>query len=120
MKQKYYHWNSVKSSSKGVCLKFCLEQVKVDAKTKTLLDDWKGKKKSQEESKDDKEKNGDKDDKTEEGEMKDDKDELDEFTLREDRVAKAGLDAIMREYAFELAKEPVNSKPVGKWSSFLL
>lgn len=90
----------------------------MDAKTKTLLDDWKGKKKSQEESKDDKEKNGDKDDKTEEGEMKDDKDELDEFTLREDRVAKAGLDAIMREYAFELAKEPVNSKPVGKWSSY--
>ncbi|XP_045162235.2 RNA-binding protein 25-like isoform X2 [Mercenaria mercenaria] len=85
--------------------------VKVDAKTKTLLDDWKSKKKS-EESKEDKEKNGDKDDKTEEGEMKDDKDTLDEFTLREDRVAKAGLDAIMREYAFELAKEPATAKTV--------
>jgi RNA-binding protein 25 len=84
-------------------------QVKVDAKTKTLLDEWKNKKKKKEEGKDDKEKNGDKDDKSEEGETKDD-DDLDEFTLREDRVAKAGLDAIMREYAFELAKEPANNK----------
>jgi RNA-binding protein 25 len=86
-------------------------QVKVDAKTKTLLDDWKSKKKS-EESKEEKEKNGDKEEKAEEGEMKDDKDSLDEFTLREDRVAKAGLDAIMREYAFELAKEPTTAKTV--------
>jgi RNA-binding protein 25 len=31
--------------------------------------------------------------------------ELDEFTLREDRVAKAGLDAIMREYSDEINKE---------------
>ena len=43
---------------------------------------------------------------------KDKDDDLDEFTKREDRVAKAGLDAIMREYAFELAKEPAYSKPV--------
>ena len=33
---------------------------------------------------------------------------LDEFTLREDRVAKAGLDAIMREYSTDLAKTPPN------------
>ena len=44
--------------------------------------------------------------------MKEEKDSLDEFTLREDRVAKAGLDAIMREYAFELAKEPTSTKTV--------
>ena len=37
---------------------------------------------------------------------------MDEFTKREDRVAKAGLDAIMREYAFELAKEPAYNKNV--------
>jgi len=87
--------------------------VKVDAKTKTLLDEWKIKKKKSEESKDEKDKNGDSDDKPEEGETTDDRDELDEFTLREDRVAQAGLDAIMREYAFELAKEPANAKPSG-------
>ncbi|KAL4237430.1 putative RNA-binding protein 25 [Mactra antiquata] len=85
--------------------------VKVDAKTKTLLDEWKNKKKKTEESKEEKEKNGDNDESTEEGETTDDKDDLDEFTLREDRVAQAGLDAIMREYAFELAKEPTSAKP---------
>lgn len=31
--------------------------------------------------------------------------DLDEFTKREDRVAKAGLDAIMREYAEDLSKK---------------
>lgn len=37
--------------------------------------------------------------------------ELDEPTQREDRVAKAGLDAIMREYGDELNKElPSNGK----------
>lgn len=72
--------------------------VKVDAKTKSLLDDWGRRKKD----------TGD-DKKQEEGEIVDDKesngDELDEFTLREDRVAKAGLDAIMREYASELERD---------------
>lgn len=94
---------------------FCILviQVKVDAKTKTLLDEWKVKKKKTEESKEEKEKNGDNEEKPEEGETTDEKDDLDEFTLREDRVAQAGLDAIMREYAFELAKEPANAKPSG-------
>ncbi|WAR18411.1 RBM25-like protein [Mya arenaria] len=89
--------------------------VKVDAKTKTLLDEWQSKKKKVSgANKEDKEKetNGESsEDKKEEGEdVDDDKVVLDEFTLREDRVAKAGLDAIMREYAFELAKEPSNAK----------
>ena len=87
-------------------------QVKVDAKTKTLLDDHRHKKREEEKKelgdKDDKEKNGEE---KEEGERSRDRDdELDEFTKREDRVAKAGLDAIMREYAFELAKEPSYNK----------
>nr|KAG5712289.1 hypothetical protein BaRGS_023868 [Batillaria attramentaria] len=115
--------------------------VKVDAKTKTLLDEYRKKKKAKEQSsappavpadKDqdsDKEKekdkdgdkdsteskeNGDKGDKSEkeEGEesASESVDELDENTKREDRVAQAGLEAIMREYAFELAKEPPASK----------
>lgn len=75
--------------------------VKVDAKTKALLDEW-GRKKKKKESDDDKKK--------EDGEIVEDKDstspdELDEFTLREDRVAKAGLDAIMREYAADIERE---------------
>ena len=85
-------------------------QVKVDAKTKTLLDEYRHKKRDEDE-KDEKEKNSEE---KEEGETddKDRDDELDEFTKREDRVAKAGLDAIMREYAFELAKEPAYNKNV--------
>ncbi|KAK6182945.1 hypothetical protein SNE40_010515 [Patella caerulea] len=84
--------------------------VKVDAKTKTLLDDYRSKKKAAEttaEEKKEKEKkeeeNGDK----ENGEIRDDEssaDELDEFTKREDRVATAGLEAIMMEYAEEMNK----------------
>ncbi|XP_013394029.1 RNA-binding protein 25-like [Lingula anatina] len=74
--------------------------VKVDAKTKTLLEEYKEKKKNS--SKEEKE----------EGETTDD---VDEFSQREDRVAKAGLDAIMREYARELNKEPEPSvKPEEK------
>ncbi len=93
--------------------------MKVDTKTKILLDEYKRKKKAREtaanggaikEDRRDEEleegeesgeivENGD-DDKKEEFEI------LDEFTLREDRVAKAGLDAIMREYSTDLAKAP--------------
>lgn len=40
--------------------------------------------------------------------------ELDEDTKREDRVAAAGLEAIMREYAFELAKEPIKPSEPGE------
>lgn len=91
--------------------------VKVDAKTKTLLDEYRHKKRDEEakEAGEKEEKNGEE---KEEGEMDKDKDDdLDEFTKREDRVAKAGLDAIMREYAFELAKEPAYSKPVKEFVS---
>ncbi|KAH9490308.1 putative RNA-binding protein 25 [Bulinus truncatus] len=89
--------------------------VKVDTKTKTLLDEYR-KKKIGGESTEKKEtaENGDKKDEKDEVEAKKDeevKDEtsedLDEDSKREDRVAHAGLEAIMREYAFELAKEPV-------------
>lgn len=78
--------------------------VKVDAKTKTLLDEYINKKKSRtggvETEDKEKKENGDK----EESETKVEED-LDEFTKREDRVAKAGLDAIMREYAEDLSKK---------------
>ncbi|KAK7104388.1 RNA-binding protein 25-like isoform X2 [Littorina saxatilis] len=99
--------------------------VKVDAKTKTLLDEYRKKKKakelgsngnqdkSKEAEKDkdaDSKENGDKSDKgdKEEGEesASEGGEEVDENSKREDRVAQAGLEAIMREYAFELAKEP--------------
>ena len=77
--------------------------MKVDAKTKTLLEDYKKNKKVG-----DSKKTGD--DEKENGEVKSDEEgeveELDEFTQREDRVAKAGLDAIMWEYAEDLAKIP--------------
>ena len=74
----------------------------MDAKTKSLLDDWGIKKKEEKEEENKK--------KEEEGEIVErpaptGKEDLDEFTLREDRVAKAGLDAIMREYAAELERE---------------
>ena len=72
----------------------------MDAKTKALLDEW-GRKKKKESESDDKKK--------EDGEIVEDKDgaadELDEYTLREDRVAMAGLEAIMREYAADIEKE---------------
>ncbi|XP_005106351.1 RNA-binding protein 25 isoform X2 [Aplysia californica] len=96
--------------------------VKVDAKTKTLLDEYRKKKnktEGKETKKDSSETNGDKKEETEDGEVKKEKEEekaesdvvedLDEDTKREDRVASAGLEAIMREYAFELAKEPSKS-----------
>ena len=79
--------------------------MKVDAKTKTLLDDYRKKKKG---IKDDKTENGDDDGKKEE-DVEEEMEKLDEFTMREDRVAKAGLDAIMKEYASDLAK------PVGRY-----
>jgi hypothetical protein len=95
-------------------LQLCFIQVKVDAKTKNLLDDYRKKKKrggnSNGVKREDKEEGeADEDD----GEVKDDddmEDDLDEFTLREDRVAQAGLDAIMREYAEDLSKVPVTGK----------
>ena len=88
-------------------------KVKVDAKTKTLLEDYKKKKKAKgpnhKESR-----NGDKSEGEEGEDEKEENDEdLDEFTMREDRVAKAGLDAIMREYTKELSKEPSHGKFFG-------
>ena len=70
------------------------------------MDDYKKKKRARENNSQEK-RNGDKGDKEgEESNGDDKKDDLDEFTKREDRVAKAGLDAIMREYSQELEKEP--------------
>jgi len=81
--------------------------VKVDAKTKTQLEEYKRKKKSKEQ----KDNNSAENSNQEEGEVEDNvPDELDEFTLREDRVATAGLDAIMREYSADLAKEPATDE----------
>ena len=101
-------------------------QVKVDAKTKSLLDEYKKKKKKKEReesgagegdkpkskgAKEEKEEGEeDDDDEVEEGEEADDEDDLDEFTLREDRVAQAGLDAIMREYSEDLSKTPYSGR----------
>ncbi len=80
----------------------------MDAKTKVLLEDYKKKKKAKDQQCKPAEK-------PEEGEVKKENGDpddmsLDEFTLREDRVAKAGLDAIMREYSKDLAKEPALGK----------
>ena len=95
--------------------------MKVDAKTKTLLDEYKRKKRAREAAANGSNKEEKKEEELEEGEEsgeiiengdEDKKDVeieiLDEFTLREDRVAKAGLDAIMREYSTDLAKTPPN------------
>ena len=88
---------------------FFLIQVKVDAKTKSLLDEYKKKKQEKElsekkEKSDEKEEGEDRSSDGEDG-------ELDEFTQREDRVAKAGLDAIMKEYSNELNR--VIPEPMG-------
>ena len=88
-------------------------QVKVDAKTKTLLEEYKKKKaakKAKEAAAKKTEEKEEGEETSKENKENGDGNDLDEFTLREDRVAKAGLDAIMREYAEELAKEP----PPGK------
>ena len=85
---------------------FC--QVKVDAKTKSLLDEHKRKKKyAEKENKKDSEARDE-----EEGEAKgsDDEDDNDGFVnesaLQEDEVAKSGLEALMHEYASDLNREP--------------
>lgn len=83
-------------------------QVKVDAKTKTLLDEYKKKAKEKTDGPDKKkEKKGS----DSEDEDTNEDDGEDESSMREDRVAKAGLDAIMREYARELSKEPSAPTP---------
>ncbi|BFZ11524.1 hypothetical protein BsWGS_14565 [Bradybaena similaris] len=90
--------------------------VKVDTKTKTLLDEYRKKQKATStpvktetpDSADKKEESDEKEEKEKSEDTTDEPaDELDEDTKREDRVAAAGLEAIMKEYAFELAKEPL-------------
>lgn len=76
-------------------------QVKVDGKTQTLLDEHRAKKRAQ------KPRGEGEGESVEEGETDDD---LDEATVREDRVARAGLDAIVREYQNELMKEPAGKR----------
>lgn len=95
----------------------------MDTKTKTLLDEYRKKKKGAENAtKKESTGNGDSKEEKEEAEVKKEKDEetkeesseeLDEDSKREDRVASAGLEAIMREYAFELAKEPIKLSEPG-------
>ena len=86
-------------------LSFLLQfQVKVDAKTKSLLDDYNKKKKEEKEQKKEERDKEEPEEGEERGSDNEDGD-LDEFTLREDRVAKAGLDAIMKEYSEEINKE---------------
>ena len=87
--------------------------MKVDAKTKTLLDEYKKKAKEKPDGSD-KKKKSDSDDDDSNGEESGE----DESSMREDRVAKAGLDAIMREYSRELSKEPSTPTP-GLWTSSL-
>jgi len=84
----------------------CFSQVKVDAKTKSLLDEHKRKKKDAE-----KERRKDSDPKEEEeGETKgsddDDEDDVGEMALHEDEIAKTGLTAIMHEFADDLCRDP--------------
>ena len=77
-------------------------QVKVDAKTKSLLDEHKMKKKIAE-------KDRQKDSEAEEGETKgsdDEDDDVGEAALQEDETAKNGLNAVMQEYADDLRKDP--------------
>ena len=89
--------------------------MKVDAKTKTLLDEYKKKAKEKpdgsDKKKEKKKKGSDSDDDDSNGEESGE----DESSMREDRVAKAGLDAIMREYSRELSKEPSTPTP-GLWT----
>ena len=75
----------------------------LDAKTKAELEEYKKKKKKKEE------KTTKSEDTKEEGEVSEAQtaDGLDEFTMCEDRVAKAGLEQIMQEYSTELNKVPM-------------
>ena len=86
--------------------------MKVDAKTKTLLDEYK--KKAKEKAEGPEKKKEKKGSDSEDDEDMNEDDGEDESSMREDRVAKAGLDAIMREYARELSKEPSAPTP-GQW-----
>ncbi|KAM6954574.1 RNA-binding protein 25b [Aplochiton taeniatus] len=66
--------------------------VKVDAKTKAQLDEWKAKKKST---------NGSA--KVEDGAEEEEEEELDEETKKRDQIIKGAIDGLMREHASELA-----------------
>jgi len=80
-------------------------KVKVDAKTKSLLDEHKRKKRCAEKV----EKKVSEAKEEEEGETKgsdDEDDGVDESALQEDEVAKTGLTAIMQEFADDLIREP--------------
>jgi len=85
----------------------CCPQVKVDAKTKSLLDEHKRKKSVEKKEKKDTEAKEE-----EEGETKgsddddDDKADVDEIALQEDVLAKVGLDALMQEFADDLCRDP--------------
>jgi len=80
--------------------------VKVDAKTKSLLDEHKRKKKdSQKEEKKDSEAKEEEEGETKGSDDEDDDSSVDESALQEDEVAKTGLDAIMNEFADDLNRD---------------
>lgn len=86
--------------------------VRVDAKTKQLLENYKkskgggsvisSKPKKYEDGKEKSAEDGKNGEDKEEGEQEEEEEVLDEEILREDRIAKAGLEAIMREYVGEI------------------
>ncbi|XP_014783634.1 RNA-binding protein 25 [Octopus bimaculoides] len=92
--------------------------VKVDAKTKTLLDEYEKKKSDEKVAEAKVKEDGAKEkEKKEEGEESEQEtpettngDGLDDSTKCEDSIIKAGLDAILREFADDLAKEPPAEK----------
>lgn len=89
--------------------------MKVDAKTNVLLEEYISKRNKKNGDKASSSKNEEDKDKDKEGKKEgEEKEDLDEFTKREDRVARAGLEAIMREYSAELAKAPNGSSRKGE------
>ena len=97
-----YKWDSTNNS--------IFYQVKVDAKTKSLLDEHKRKKKIAEKG----QKKDSEAKEEEEGEARgsdddDDDGDVDESALQEDEVAKTGLTAILQEFADDLRRDPPGS-----------
>jgi len=82
--------------------------VKVDAKTKSLLDEHKRKKKmAEKESRKHAEPREEEEGETKGSDDEDgDDDDVGETALQEDAVAKTNLDTIMREFADDLCKDP--------------
>ena len=80
--------------------------MKVDAKTKSLLDEHKRKKKMAEKDKKVSEAKEEEEGETKGSDDEDDGDDVDASALEEDKVAKTGLEALMQEFADDLRKDP--------------